>query len=530
MLRILHLEDRIDDAVLTQQALTDHGIAAHFTNVRDRAGLNSALAEKAYDLVLADCFLPNADPLQTLGIIREKLGDVGFISLSGAVGERQAFELLAAGASACVRKDRVVDLVAAVRAEERKLRSDRKQWAMSRLIMAIQQLSLARDLAGIMAVVRKAARDLTGADGATFVLREGEFCYYADENAIAPLWKGQRFPLNACISGWAMLNRTPAVIKDIYADPRIPADAYRPTFVKSLAMVPIRTECPIGAIGNYWATQRQPTSEEVELLQALANTTAVAMENVNVLQELEQRVKDRTIRLEKANAQLETANRELECFSYAVAHDLGAPLRAIGGFSEMISRECATALTENGLRYIQRVQASAKQMRELIDDLLRLSKIGRTELKRERVNLSHIAGEIIRKLIADMPDRKVHLRIAEDMAVDGDAGLLRIAVENLLSNAWKYSSKREVTEIEFYRHIENDAMVYTIRDNGVGFAMEDANRLFQPFQRLHSYDEFPGSGIGLTTVQRIIERHGGKIWAEGELDKGAAVHFTVPGV
>ena len=157
-----------------------------------------------------------------------------------------------------------------------------------------------------MAIVRHTARELTGADGATFVLRDGEFCHYADEEAIAPLWKGQRFPLKTCISGWAMLNRQPVVIEDIYKDSRIPADAYRPTFVKSLAMVPIRAAEPIGAIGNYWATKRQPTAEEVELLQALANTTAVVMENVQVYKELEQRVKDRTSELHPANAGVES--------------------------------------------------------------------------------------------------------------------------------------------------------------------------------------------------------------------------------
>lgn len=156
------------------------------------------------------------------------------------------------------------------------------------LVAAIQRLSLARSIADIQEVVRSAARQLTGADGATFVLREGEHCFYADEDAISPLWKGQRFPLESCISGWAMLNRQPAVIEDIYADERIPHEAYRPTFVKSLTMVPIRTLAPVGAIGNYWARRHKPTAQEVELLQALADSTAVAMENVRVHQELEQ--------------------------------------------------------------------------------------------------------------------------------------------------------------------------------------------------------------------------------------------------
>jgi hypothetical protein len=155
------------------------------------------------------------------------------------------------------------------------------------LVGVIQQLSMTRSLAEIQAIVRAGARSLTGADGATFVLRDGEQCFYADEDAIAPLWKGQRFPLDACISGWSMLNRRAVAIEDIYADDRIPHSAYRPTFVKSLAMVPIRALDPIGAIGNYWAVPHEPTDAELELLQALADSTAVAIENVRVYEELE---------------------------------------------------------------------------------------------------------------------------------------------------------------------------------------------------------------------------------------------------
>jgi len=170
-------------------------------------------------------------------------------------------------------------------------------YAMEQLVEVVQQLSMARDLATVMDVVRRAARKLTGADGATFVLRDGDLCFYAEEDAISPLWKGQRFPMSMCISGWVMLNREPAVIADIYADPRIPADAYRPTFVRSLAMVPIRTLQPVGAIGNYWAQPYLPTPAQVKVLQALADTTAVAMENVQVYAELEQRVRERTSEL-----------------------------------------------------------------------------------------------------------------------------------------------------------------------------------------------------------------------------------------
>ena len=187
--------------------------------------------------------------------------------------------------------------------------------SLERFVAIVQELSLSRSLADVMRIVRHAARELTGADGATFVLRDGEQCHYADEDAIAPLWKGRRFPLHTCISGWTMLNRQQAVIEDVYADPRIPADAYRPTFVKSLVMVPIRTQAPLGAIGTYWATRRRAVPGEVHLLQALADTTAVALENVAIYEELEHRIALRTAELAAMNQALQrevVAHRQAE--------------------------------------------------------------------------------------------------------------------------------------------------------------------------------------------------------------------------
>lgn len=176
--------------------------------------------------------------------------------------------------------------------------------SMERLVQAVQELSLARALDDIQRIVRSSARELTGCQGATFVLRDGDCCYYADEDAIVPLWKGSRFPLETCVSGWAMLNRAAAVIPDIYQDPRVPHGIYRPTFIKSLVMVPIRKLDPIGAIGNYWAQPHQPSADEVRLLQALADSTSIAMENVRVHSELERRVQDRTAALEQANEEI----------------------------------------------------------------------------------------------------------------------------------------------------------------------------------------------------------------------------------
>ncbi len=175
---------------------------------------------------------------------------------------------------------------------------------MERLMKAVQELSMARSLPDVQRIVRTSARELTGCDGATFILRDNGMCFYADEDAIEPLWKGMRFPMEACVSGWAMLNKDAAVISDIYQDARVPHEAYRPTFVKSMVMVPIRTLDPIGAIGNYWSYARQPSSREVGLLQALADSTSIAMENVQVYTELEERVRARTADLEKAKAEI----------------------------------------------------------------------------------------------------------------------------------------------------------------------------------------------------------------------------------
>jgi hypothetical protein len=171
---------------------------------------------------------------------------------------------------------------------------------MERLLQAVQELSLARSLGEIQRIVRHSARDVVGCAGITFVLRDDDMCYYADEDAIAPLWKGSRFAMAACVSGWVMLNGTAAVIPDIYLDPRVPHEAYRPTFVKSLVMVPIRRMRPVGAIGAYWATERDATPREVALLQALADSTSIAMENIQLYAQLEQRVRDRTAALERA--------------------------------------------------------------------------------------------------------------------------------------------------------------------------------------------------------------------------------------
>jgi signal transduction histidine kinase len=388
-------------------------------------------------------------------------------------------------------------------------------------VEVIQQLSLARDLETIMAIVRSAARELTGADGATFVLHDAGRCYYADEDAIAPLWKGKRFPMEACISGWSMIHREAVAIPDIYADRRIPADAYRPTFVKSLAMVPIRIAEPIGAIGNYWATPHAATLEEIDALQALANCTSVAMENVAIVSDVEARVRLRT-------EQLEATLRDLDAFSYAISHDLRAPVRRIDGFAQAIEEDAGGQLDAQSQRHLQRVREAARTMNQYIDDMLSLAKVGRDAVRRDIVDLSALARSVFADVARSHPGREVEQVIADGVQVQGDQSLLRGALENLVGNAFKFTARVPHARVEVGRADREGETAYYVRDNGAGFDMQFAPKLFAPFQRLHRAEDFPGTGIGLATVKKSIARHDGRIWAESTPGSGATFWFTIP--
>ncbi|MEW5849084.1 MAG: PAS domain S-box protein [Myxococcota bacterium] len=235
---------------------------------------------------------------------------------------------------------------------------------------------------------------------------------------------------------------------------------------------------------------------------------------------LEKRVAERT-------TQLEDINRELEAFSYSVSHDLRAPLRSIDGFGQALLEDYADKLDEQGKHYLQRMRAASQRMGELIDDLLRLSRLTRSELQRQRVDLSVMAQSIAAELQRREPWRDVRFIIEENLCTWGDPRLLRVALENLFSNSWKFTAKHAHSTIEFGTTDYDGVPCYFVRDDGAGFDMAHASKLFGAFQRLHSPSEFEGTGIGLATVQRIIRRHGGRIWAEGAVEQGATFYFTL---
>lgn len=426
---------------------------------------------------------------------------------------------------------------------------------VDRLIAAVQDLSLADNLDAIAEVVRVTARALTGADGATFVLRDGGLCHYVDEDAIGPLWKGRRFPLDSCISGWVMQHRQAASIEDIYADPRIPVDAYRPTFVKSLVMVPIRTREPIGAIGNYWARRHRPSDDEIRALQALADATAVAMERVQLYRELEQRVRERTSELEAANRRLAVEMQERQeaeqtrqsseaearrmrlerdqlarVLASGIAHELTQPLSASNTYIDAAVRLLRRD-AEASAEIIDAMESAAAQNRRAVDIVRKFREL----LRRGEPDFQVIdLNEAIRTASAMMEEEARELGIAIGLDLDealdrvrGDAGQIDHVLMNLLRNALEAMCEAAVMRGSLQvrtRPGRTGFVQVSVIDSGPGLSAEANKELFTPF---HTTKD-TGLGLGLSVSRNIVEAHGGELWAESNERSGAAFNFTLP--
>ena len=252
-----------------------------------------------------------------------------------------------------------------------------------------------------------------------------------------------------------------------------------------------------------------------------------AIRDITERKRAQDKIQDLNKEMERRNTELIAVNKELESFSYSVSHDLRAPLRAIDGFSLALLEDCQDRLGREERARLQRVRAAAARMGQLIDDMLHLARTARCEMVPQRVDLSHLAQEIACQLQKSEPKRQARFVIAPGLTVEGDRGLLRIVLENLLANAWKFTSRETDARVELGSHRHDTQEVYFVRDNGVGFDMRYVDKLFGAFQRLHDVSEFPGTGVGLATVQRIIHRHGGRVWAEGMVGQGATFYFIL---
>ena len=285
---------------------------------------------------------------------------------------------------------------------------------------------------------------------------------------------------------------------------------------------------------------REWQETEIEFVTQIASHLGIALHHGEILAELQAEVRERqqaqqivqdlNQELQQAIIELEVVNQELEAFSYSVSHDLRAPLRSIDGFSQALLEDCCDDLDLTGQDYLRRIRLATQRMGQLIDDLLKLSRVTRSEMHLESVGLSLLANKICIDLQHSQPERQVEFSIQPGLIAKGDAPLLQVLLENLLNNAWKFTSKGIQAQIEFGEMSpKSEIPVYFVRDNGAGFDMNYVNKLFAPFQRLHRMNEFPGNGIGLATVQRIVRRHGGRVWAQGNVDRGATFYFTLIG-
>ncbi len=395
-----------------------------------------------------------------------------------------------------------------------------------------------RDPSGAIIGASKLVRDITAQKRAELALRESEDRFRTLANSIPQLawiadpdgqvtWYNRRWheytgttPEQMQRLGWQVFH-DPAALPLVLA-----------RWKQSLAAgTPFDMECQLRGADGVFRTF-------LTLVEPLRNASGAVVQwfgtntDVEALKQAEDRVRQLNASLEhkvaERTAALETANRELESFSYSVSHDLRSSLRAIDGFSRLLAEHAADRLDEEGRQFLSRIGAASRRMGLLIDDLLELARITRSELHRAPQDLSALAHAVAGELRQAEPERTVEFAATSGLMVNADAALLRVALENLLGNAWKYTARQPEARVELGSYEAEGRTVLYVRDNGAGFDMAYSDKLFGAFQRLHSQQEFPGTGVGLATVQRIIHRHGGRIWAESLVGHGATFHFTLP--
>lgn len=376
------------------------------------------------------------------------------------------------------------------------------------LVLALRAVAATRDLPGVMAAVRRHVRRLVRADGATFVLREGTMVHYADEDAIAPLWKGRRFPAQACISGIAMIRRESVVIEDIRRDPRVPQDAYRETFVRSMVMVPIRREAPLGAIGAYWARRRRATEGEVAALEALAEAAAIAVANADLV------------------ARMARAIALRDEFLALAAHELNTPLAAVRLRGDALARACHGAPVPPELAAFH---AALARLGDTVSGLLEFSRAGEDgfALVRAPVDLAEVARSAVASLRGRAEATATELRLDAPAPVTGewDGGRLARAVGHLVDNAVKFGRGCPVDVAVFEEDGEGCVVV---RDRGPGVPDAAHERIFGKFERAVSPDHVGGLGLGLWMARGIAEAHGGTVTVGQAAGGGATFALRLP--
>ena len=397
-----------------------------------------------------------------------------------------------------------------------------RRWRESQLLAeATRRFSATLQLQELLPAICKAAREIANADGATMVLREGDQVHYAEEDAIEPLWKGQRFPITLCISGWTILEHKPAIVEDIFTDGRLPIESYRSTFVKSLLMVPVRSQNPLGAIGVYWARRHKPDEREVALLETLADSAYIALINTQLYEQTR-----------ASREQAEEANRLKDEFLATVSHELRTPLNAMLGWTRIL--RSGNINPESVERALEIVERNAKAQAQLIEDLLDVSRIvsGQMPLDVQPVDLTAVIHAAIDSVRLAADAKSIHLATILDSLggpVSGDPTRLQQIIWNLLSNAIKFTPKAGRVQVQLER--VNSHLEVTVSDNGIGISPEFLPHVFDRFRqadstltRLHG-----GLGLGLAIVRHLVELHGANIEAHSDgVGKGTTFTMRFP--
>jgi PAS domain S-box-containing protein len=507
-LRVLLVEDCEDDALLLLRALRQGGFETFARRVDTRADLDDALGDTTWDIAFCDYVMPRLSGPECIAIIRGRQPDLPVIMVSGEVGEEYAVAAMKAGADDFVMKERLSRLVPAVARElhEAETRAARLQAeaalreTQERYRSLVQQLPVGivvTDATGQVISANPAALTILGSPS------EEATCQF---NVLT-------------MPNLRQAGISAAYERVLHGGPAEQLQGWYTSIWGKRSMVrfdvtPLRDAA--GGVRNA-ITIIEDITDRVQA-EAAQRRSQEELQTLN--RELERRVVERT-------AQLEAANRELQAFSYSVSHDLISPLRAVDGYVHMVMEDEAEVLSEASRQHLARVIDAAGRMGTLIDRLLELSRVTRAEMHRRRVDLSAVAHAIAAELAHAEPARQVQFTIAEGVVADADPLLVRLVLDNLLRNAWKYTSRRAAAHIVFECVADAQPPVYVVRDDGAGFDMADAERLFVPFQRLHETQEFSGTGIGLATTLHVIQRHGGRIWAEAAVGQGAAFYFTL---
>jgi two-component system CheB/CheR fusion protein len=395
--------------------------------------------------------------------------------------------------------------------------------AAARLLRVAHDLSFARDLETVVVVARKAARELTGADGVSIVLRSGNECYYADEEAIAPLWKGRRFPIDTCVSGWVMTQDRAVAIADIYADTRVPHEIYRSTFVESLAMVPVRAPEPIAVIGAYWADRHEATEEQLGAMTLLADNIALALTNVELYDELSVALS----REKDARRTAEAAIASKDEFLALVAHELRQPLHASLAALRMMASRTSGAAAEHARSVVER---QLTQMTRLVEDLLDAARIVRGHVQLQvavfdvRVAIER-AADAQRAVMAERQHDFVVTLPQQEVFVQADAARLEQVFSNLLTNAAKYTDPGGHVTVSLA--VDENFANITVADTGRGIDPAAIATIFTLFARAAS--DVRGFGVGLAATRRLVELHGGTIQARSDgVGRGAQFRVSLP--